>query len=82
MVHMRGAEQLPHDIFISYAHVDDEGLLEGENGWVADFEKALKYGLRRIRGKEPLIWRDYKLQGNHDFSNEIEQKLKQARLFI
>ena len=30
-----------HDIFISYAHIDDKPLLEGESGWVTSFQGHL-----------------------------------------
>jgi hypothetical protein len=29
------------DIFISYAHIDDEALIEGESGWITEFHRSL-----------------------------------------
>ncbi len=52
-----------HDIFISYAHIDDTPLMDGEVGWVSGFHKTLESFIKQILGKEPAIWRDPKLQG-------------------
>lgn len=35
-----------HDIFISYAHIDDAPLMTGEEGWVSKFHQSLEV-LRR-----------------------------------
>jgi hypothetical protein len=28
------------DAFISYAHLDDQALIEGQQGWVANFQES------------------------------------------
>lgn len=62
------------DIFISYAHIDDEALREGDKGWVATFHRSLEVRLAQLMGEKPKIWRDPKLQGNDYFSDEIVQQ--------
>ena len=52
-----------HAIFISYASVDNQPLLKGNDGWVDQFHRALEISLsqqfgRRDRGR---IWRDVRL---------------------
>ena len=59
------------DVFISYAHIDNLPLKEGEKGWVAKFHRALEVRLSQLLGEKPRIWRDQKLQGNDFFGEEI-----------
>ena len=39
MAYLEGYE---HDVFVSYAHIDNRPDREGERGWVESFERALK----------------------------------------
>jgi hypothetical protein len=59
------------NLFISYAHIDDQPLTPGEKGWITRFHATLKKMLDMRLGREAKIWRDEKLQGNDVFSNEI-----------
>jgi hypothetical protein len=59
------------DLFISYAHIDNEAMVEGHDGWVSTFHRGLEIRLAQLRGEKPRIWRDQKLQGNDDFSDTI-----------
>ncbi|MEN2281650.1 toll/interleukin-1 receptor domain-containing protein [Algoriphagus sp. SE2] len=70
------------DIFISYAHIDDESLIEGEKGWISEFHRSLKVRLTQLLGYEPKIWRDDRLKGNDDFSEEIIKGLNEIALLI
>ncbi|HEX6495551.1 MAG TPA: hypothetical protein VF018_08715, partial [Acidobacteriaceae bacterium] len=56
-----------YDVFISYAHLDNQELLEGQKGWVANFHRALEIRVGQYLGAQPSIWRDPKLQGNDVF---------------
>ncbi|MGK7907403.1 MAG: toll/interleukin-1 receptor domain-containing protein [Synechococcus sp.] len=71
-----------HDVFISYAHIDNEPSLEGGEGWVSSFHHALEKRLTKLLGKRPKIWRDPKLHGNDYFSNEIEEQFPKVALLI
>ena len=55
------------DILISYAHIDDESLMEGQKGWIEEFHRSLDIRLSQLLGEKPKIWRDLKLQGNDFF---------------
>lgn len=60
---MNGVAPFETDIFISYAHIDNKPLIEGQKGWVERFHYSLKVRLEQLLGEEVTIWRDKKLQG-------------------
>jgi len=70
------------DIFISYAHIDDEALIEGEPGWISEFHRSLEIRLAQLLGYRPNIWRDKALDGNHEFSDEILIQLPEIALLV
>lgn len=69
-----------NDIFISYAHIDNEAF--GGRRWVDEFHEALRVAVQHYLGARPVIWRDPKLSGNDVFSNEIEDSLKNSAIFL
>lgn len=71
-----------HDIFISYAHLDNEPLYVGQEGWISSFHHTLEIRLAQLLGKEPNVWRDPKLQGNDYFSDKIENQFPNVALFL
>lgn len=74
--------QFPKDIFISYAHIDDESLIETQKGWIAEFHRALEIRLAQLLGRRPVIWRDPALQGNHIFDQQIVDQFEQVAVMI
>lgn len=70
------------DIFISYAHIDNEPLVEGDKGWISEFHRALEVRLAQLLGERPKIWRDTKLDGNHNFNDEIVSQFPKIALLI
>ena len=70
------------DIFISYAHIDDESLIADEKGWIAEFHRVLEIRLAQLMGQRPKIWRDPSLQGNHIFDKQIVAQFGQVALMI
>ncbi|MCK4762809.1 MAG: TIR domain-containing protein, partial [Candidatus Aminicenantes bacterium] len=70
------------DVFISYAHIDNLPLKEGEKGWVAKFHRALEVRLSQLLGEKPRIWRDQKLQGNDFFGEEIVDQFPKTAVMI
>lgn len=70
------------DVFISYAHLDNRPLTPEAMGWVSEFHEALSTRLGEVLGKAPRIWRDPKLQGNDDFGEEIEQRVKGCAVLV
>src|SRR5688572_23810182 len=70
------------DAFISYAHLDNLPLIEGASGWVEDFHRALEVRIAQLRGREPQIWRDPKLQGNDFFADTLTERLQRVAVLI
>jgi hypothetical protein len=64
-----------YDVFISYAHLDDQALVPGQDGWITHFHYALNTRVQQIIGSEVVFWRDARLQGNDDFSDALLERL-------
>ena len=74
---------LERDVFISYAHLDNEALTEADKGWVSVFDSALKKRLAQLLGRKPDVWRDEnRLQGNDYFSDEIIAQFPKLKVLI
>ncbi len=71
-----------NDIFISYAHVDNESLTEGQKGWISQFHRTLEIRLRQLLGENPRIWRDMKLSGTDIFDEKIVNEFEHTRLMV
>ena len=71
-----------NDIFISYAHVDNESLTEGQKGWISQFHRTLEIRLRQLLGENPRIWRDMKLSGTDIFDEKIINEFGQTKLMV
>ena len=74
--------QFDKDIFISYAHIDDESLIADKKGWITEFHRALEIRLAQLLGYKPIIWRDPALQGNHIFDKEIVDQFSKVAIMI
>ncbi len=79
---MNSTQSLEKDIFISYAHLDNETLTDEEQGWVSAFDKALQKRLSQLLGHKADIWRDRKLQGIDIFGDEIVEQFPKLKVFI
>ena len=71
-----------HDVFISYARIDNQTLNEGQEGWITTLHRALELRLAQLLGEAPKIWRDFKLQGNDYFGGEIVSNLFQTSVLV
>jgi hypothetical protein len=69
-------------VFISYAHIDNEPLSENQQGWITRFHTSLSAMLGMRLGRKPEIWRDIKLSGNDIFADEIIQQFPKTALLI
>ncbi len=70
------------DVFVSYAHIDDQALIEGQKGWISSLHRALEIRLAQLRGKEPKIWRDPKLSGNDVFTDKLVDRVHRVALLV
>ena len=66
-----------HDIFVSYAHVDDLIPPGADQGWVTTLIAGLKIRLSQKLGRGDIfsLWKDEQLAPNKPFSPEILQAL-------
>lgn len=71
-----------HDIFISYAHIDDTPLMEEEAGWVSKFHTTLDALVKQIAGDDLTIWRDLRLQGNDYFCDTLVGALPKSSVLV
>lgn len=60
-----------YDLFISYAHIDNQPVCDALPGWISRFHESLDTLLSMHLGKQVRIWRDDKLKGNDQFDKEI-----------
>jgi hypothetical protein len=67
------------DVFVSYAHQDNEG----ESPWISTLVKHLEVETRqRLGAKDLRIWRDDRLDGNHPVTPEIMQAVRRAATLL
>ena len=71
-----------NDIFISYAHNDNQAALEGQRGWIDNFHQALEKRLQVYLGAKPKIWRDPRLQGNDYFADALVDQIPKVAILI
>lgn len=71
-----------HDFLISYAHIDNEALIAGEQGWISELHRLLEIRVGQMRGEKPKIWRDLKLQGNDIFADTILERLPRIAALV
>ena len=69
-------------VFISYAHIDNEPLTPNQQGWITRFHASLSAMLSMRLGRKAEIWRDVKLTGNDIFADEIIQQFPKTALLI
>ena len=88
-MHMASVSGYNQDIFISYAHVDDEPFdaagPDKSLGWVAALVRHLENCLAREIGRKEdfTLWKDkYNLHGNDALTTEITTKLRQTGVFV
>ncbi len=72
------------DIFISYAHVDNETDFDDQDGWVDQFRKLLAVRLAKRFGRMDTIkiWWDDHLERGQLFDVTIEKAIKGSAIFL
>lgn len=71
-----------NDIFISYAHVDNQPLVKDAEGWVSQFHRAVEVRVDQLLGKKTSVWRDPKLQGNDYYDDTIVDQLPSVAVLV
>ena len=70
------------DVFVSYAHIDNQPLIGDSPGWVTQLVQALDSALAMRLGRPVRLWRDAKLAGNDIFLSEGDTRLRSAALLL
>jgi len=73
-----------HDIFVSYAHVDDEPAPGVEKGWVTTLVEGLRGELARKLGRSDScsIWMDHQLSRHVQITPEIMDTLQKTAILL
>jgi len=80
MAVIRGYE---HDLFVSYAHIDNQPLKAGEAGWVDMLlAKVQAEVCQRLGTRAFDCWMDHELEGNLPFSPEILRAVRGSALLL
>ena len=75
--------ELAYDIFVSYAHADDEIPAGAKNGWVTTLAEELNKVLRRmLGGSGARIWMDHKLAANVNVLDTLLATLRGSRILL
>lgn len=76
------AEPFANDVFISYAHEDNQPLPPHQKGWVDHFEAALRAYLGKTAGDPPKIWRDPTLERTGNLDEHIRRHLRTSAVLL
>ena len=70
------------DVYISYAHLDNRPLTEGQTGWVSVLHQALNVRLEQILGQAVKVYRDETLTESDASTVTMSSRLFQAATFV
>jgi hypothetical protein len=71
-----------NDVFISYAHIDDQPMMEGQRGWISQFHRSLEVRMAQLLGEELKIWRDPKLNGSDLFDAALVRQFSDSKVLV
>lgn len=73
-----------HDIFVSYAHVDDNPIVGTDKGWVTYLVENLQFLLSASLGHTDAysLWMDRYLLGNEPFTETIQSNVRQSATLL
>ena len=75
--------ELAYDIFVSYAHADDDIPVGAKNGWVTTLVEELNKVLRRrLGGSGARIWMDHQLADNTNVLDTLLGTLRSSRILL
>jgi hypothetical protein len=71
------------EVFISYAHADDQSLTEGSRGWVTALADRLQKSLAMQRGgARTTVWMDHRLEPQKQVNPELSDRVNRADCFV
>src|ERR1043166_5316248 len=78
-------EPYTYDIFISYAHLDNETIFDQPQGWIQQFYDQLNLLLSRRVGRADRVkfwWDEKKLDGSMEFNEFIDESVRNSAILI
>jgi len=69
-------------LFISYTHIDNQPLIEGQKGWVDRFQFSLASLLERWMGEKAHIWKDERLAADDNFAAQIISQFPKTAVML
>ncbi len=79
---MSSVPEFEYEVFISYAHLDNEPLPDKEKGWIEQFGELLDRLLGEELGAAPKIWRDNMLRGDDFITEAILEQMPRIAVMI
>jgi hypothetical protein len=70
------------DVFITYASIDDQPLLQGRQGWVSQFYRNLELRIEQLSGERIKIWPHPNPPGGVGADAQILQHLPEAKTLV
>ena len=71
-----------NDVFISYAHIDNETIEEDQKGWITQLHRILQVRLAQLMGSAPRILRDQKLSGSDLYDQTIVEQFLDSKILV
>jgi hypothetical protein len=79
---MSSLPKFDYEVFISYAHLDNEPLPDKEKGWIEQFGELLDRLLGEELGAAPKIWRDNMLRGDDFITEAILDQMPRIAVMV
>ncbi|HEU4559174.1 MAG TPA: toll/interleukin-1 receptor domain-containing protein [Longimicrobium sp.] len=79
---------MKYDVFVSYAHVNNDSLVPGKPGWVTTLVEHLRSFLAQKLPRRPgepagaAVWMDPRLPGNEAYDAKIEEALEESATLL
>lgn len=78
---------MKYDVFVSYAHVNNQPFVPEQPGWVSALVENLRASLaQKLPRKDGVagasVWMDPRLPGNREFDEEIQEALRQSATLL
>ncbi len=76
--------QFEFDLFVSYAHVDDEPVAGADQGWVTNFVRSVKTRLacKLGRGDAYAMWMDHDLRNAEPITPQILERVRRSAILV
>src|SRR5262249_55436872 len=75
-------EMRDSDLFLAYASIDDQPMLQGRQGWVSQFYHNLEVRLEQLSGEPVKIWRQSNPPGSGPIDERVLRQVPQAKTLV